>query len=86
MTSAVVCLGDSSSHGGTIVSGSPQFTVKGRSVARMGDLHQCPMKGHGMTPIVSGSDRLLDQGRPVARAGDVTGCGAVLVANNPLLL
>jgi len=49
-----------------------------KPVARVGDMHACPIQGHGVTPIVSGSASKVD-GAPVARVGDKTGCGATIV-------
>jgi len=78
---AVVRLGDSSSHGGTVITASSKVRVGGAPVARIGDLHSCPVSGHGITAITSGAARCKVEGSPVARDGDVVGCGAVLVAS-----
>jgi uncharacterized Zn-binding protein involved in type VI secretion len=75
-------LGDSSSHGGMIVTGAIRTMVNGRPVARMGDLHVCPIPGHGVTPIITGSLDTLTEGKPNARMGDITGCGAVIVTGS----
>ena len=75
-------LGDTSSHGGTVITGSVTTIVNGRPVARMGDLHVCPIPGHGVTPIVSGSLDTATDGRPNARMGDMAGCGAVIVTGS----
>ncbi len=75
-------LGDSSSHGGMIITGAIRTMVNGRPVARMGDLHVCPIPGHGVTPIITGSLDTLTEGKPNARTGDITGCGAVIVTGS----
>lgn len=75
-------LGDTSSHGGTVITGSVTTIVNGRPVARMGDMHVCPIPGHGVTPIVSGSLDTATDGRPNARMGDMAGCGAVIVTGS----
>jgi len=75
-------LGDMTSHGGTIITGSLTTMVNGRPVARMGDMHVCPIPYHGVTPIVTGSLKTSTDGRPNARIGDVTGCGAVIVGGS----
>jgi uncharacterized Zn-binding protein involved in type VI secretion len=49
----------------------------------MGDLHVCPIPGHGVTPIVTGSMTTITEGSPNARIGDITACGAVIVAGSP---
>ena len=83
MGKPVARLGDTTNHGGTIVTGSTGTIVNGKPVARMGDLHACPRKGHGLTRIVSGSTTTLIEGKPTARMGDTTGCGAVIVTASP---
>ncbi len=75
-------LGDSSSHGGTIVSAAARTLVDGIPAARMGDLHSCPVPFHGMTQIVQGAGKTLIEGRPAARMGNITGCGAVIVTGS----
>ena len=56
--------------------------VNGLAVARMGDLHSCPIPGHGVTPIITGSPTTITEGQPNARIGDVTGCGATIVTGS----
>jgi len=79
--SQVVRLGDSSSHGGTVITASSRVRVGGVLVARAGDLHSCPVPGHGITAITTGAARCKVERSAVARAGDVAGCGAVLIAS-----
>lgn len=75
-------LGDRSSHGGTIITGSLTTMVNGRPAARMGDMHVCPLPHHGVTPIITGSLDTTTDCRPNARIGDITGCGAVIVTGS----
>ena len=75
-------LGDISSHGGVIITSAVRTLVNGIPVARMGDLHVCPIPGHGVTPIVTGSFDTVTEGLPNARIGDVTACGAVIVTGS----
>jgi len=77
---AAVRQGDGSSHGGTVISGAPKVFIVGAPAARVGDLHSCPLRGHGTTPIVSGSAKVTIAGSPAARTGDATACGASLIA------
>lgn len=76
-------LGDTSSHGGTIIRGAGRTLVNGKPAARKGDMHSCPIPGHGVTPITSGSSSVFIEGSPAARAGDSTGCGAVILSGSP---
>ncbi len=52
----VVRLGDGSDHGGTVISASGVSFAEGKGIARLGDMHSCPIPGHGITPISSASD------------------------------
>ena len=72
-------MGDITSHGGVIITGALRTIINGRPAAHMGDLHVCPIPGHGVTPIVTGSLDTTTEGLPDARIGDITACGAVIV-------
>ncbi len=76
-------MGDMSSHGGVIITGAARTVVNGKPVARIGDLHACPMPFHGVTSIITGSEDTMTEGKPNARIGDMTGCGAVIVTGSP---
>ncbi len=76
-------MGDITSHGGVIVTGAARTLINGRPAARMGDVHVCPIPGHGKTRIVTGSLRTLTEAAPNARVGDKTGCGAVILTGSP---
>jgi uncharacterized Zn-binding protein involved in type VI secretion len=77
----VARVGDGGSHGGAIVSGSPNVFVNGRPIARVGDIYACPI--HGSNPIVRGSSRTFANERRIARIGDSTACGASIVSGSP---
>ncbi|MGF6260802.1 putative Zn-binding protein involved in type VI secretion [Paraburkholderia youngii] len=70
--------GDSTTHGGKILTGSDRIKVKGRRAACVGDLVSCPI--HGDNAIVEGSGSIKDAGTPLSRDGDKTQCGSVLIA------
>lgn len=78
----VAVLGSTSSHGGHIITASTDVVAHGIGVAREGDLHACPIHGHGITPMTSTSTVKVD-GRSVVRVGDVAGCGAVIIQGVP---
>ena len=73
-------LGDRTDHGGTIITGASKRVNEGSPTARVGDLHACPLPGHGVNPIVTGSASVICEGAPVARIGDTTACGAKIVS------
>ncbi|MGP5546887.1 PAAR domain-containing protein [Psychrobacter alimentarius] len=77
---AYITVGAKTSHGGTVLTGSPHTTHNGIPVARKGDQVMCK-KCKKMTVIVSGDASFIVDGAPIARGGDVTSCGAKLIAN-----
>lgn len=82
MAGPIAKMGDMTSHGGVIISGAARTLVEGVPVARMGDLHACPIQGHAVNPIISGSPSTLVEGAPVARMGDMTACGATIISSS----
>lgn len=77
----VVCVGDATSHGGVVVSGSTSSTIKGVPVARLGDKVTCPRCKPHIFVISSASSNHKVDGLPVARDGDSVACGAILMAS-----
>lgn len=80
-----IVLGDATSHGGSVLEGSPTTTINGKPVARVGDKVSCPIPGHGTCAIVSGDASCLVDEKPVARHGDKTACGAQLIGGQALV-
>ena len=79
---AQIVVGDTTSHGGQVISGSPSSTW-GRGeipIARKGDKVTCPKCEPHIVEIAEGCDDSLDFGAPVALEGHKTTCGAVLIA------
>lgn len=83
----VICVGDSTSHGGKVISsGAPHFTVDGKPVAVLGDKCTCPIVGHGgVCAIIEGDSEHTIDGVPVAYEGHKTSCGATLMASGDML-
>jgi uncharacterized Zn-binding protein involved in type VI secretion len=75
----VIRLGDTSDHGGAVITASSDYKSEGIFVARVSDLFDCPL--HGVNPIAEGSPKHLNNGKRVARHGDHTQCGAALIAS-----
>jgi len=85
MSRPVIVVGDRTSHGGVVLTGSPFSDVDGKGIARIGDTVSCPKKGHGsVTTIVTGDVTDIIDGSPVARHGDKTACGAILISSQML--
>lgn len=82
----LACLGDPGTHGGAIVTASPDTEAgpEGGEMpsARLGDIYACPL--HGPNPIVTGSSRLEINSRPATRDGDMAECGALIIAATSL--
>jgi uncharacterized Zn-binding protein involved in type VI secretion len=75
----VIVLGDTTTHGGKVITGSENHTYMGIPVARVGDMVQCP-KCKGTYPIIEGAPRTFDHGKQIARHGDKVACGATLIS------
>jgi uncharacterized Zn-binding protein involved in type VI secretion len=79
MAGEIIRLGDSTSHGGIVIEGSPVDICMGKPIAFIGHKVQCP-KCKGIYPIVEGAPTTTFYGKGVALAGMRTGCGALLIA------
>lgn len=53
----VARVGDSGSHGGTIIDGSPKIRANDRPIALVGSTYNCPI--HGPNPIVTGTQSVF---------------------------
>lgn len=71
-------LGDTSTHGGAIITSASKTLCEGALVARETDILNCPI--HGPNPIVGHSSKLMVEGLFCARHGDETACGATLIS------
>jgi uncharacterized Zn-binding protein involved in type VI secretion len=76
---AIVRYGDRTTHGGTVVSADPTYSIHGKNVARVGDKVDCPRCG-GTFAIVTGAPT-ASSGQQIARQDDTTSCGARLIAS-----
>lgn len=80
MGKAVVCKGDKTSHGGTVIEGLSNATINGRQVACVGHKTICP-KCKGSFPIIQGAKTHSFQDLNTAVEGMKTACGASLIAS-----
>ncbi len=74
-----IVVGDSTSSGGTVLTGSPFTDINGMAVARVGDKAFCP-KHKGAFPIVTGDPTFIVDGQALARHGDSLACGCKVLA------
>lgn len=80
MSQLIVVVGDATSGGGQVISGSPFTDIDGYPVARVGDKATCA-SCNGVFPIASGDPTFSVDGPPVARHGDKLACGHTLIAS-----
>ncbi len=80
--SACSRLGDHSDHGGTIISASSNLLANGIGVAREGDLHDCPIHGHGVTSLTAIATNVFN-GQLLITVGSTAGCGATIIEGSP---
>lgn len=78
MSQLWIVVGDKTTHGGVVVTGSPFTDIDGKPVARVGDKVACPKCGP--TSIVTGDPTIEIDGAIVARHNDATACGSTLIA------
>lgn len=71
-------LGDTSTHGGAIVTSASKSKCEGALIARHHDILDCPI--HGPNEIVEHSSKMKCEGQWVARHNDATACGARLIS------
>lgn len=77
----VIRIGDTTTHGGKVLTGEDRMPVMGRPVARIGDMVWCPQCDNKEYPIIEGSKTIQIFGRGVSFEGDRTACGATLISS-----
>ncbi|KVC68129.1 hypothetical protein WL40_08835 [Burkholderia ubonensis] len=77
----IIRVGDATSHGGKVTTGSAMSKVMDRPVARLGDQCVCPMDGHQNCVIAEGDSDFIVDGKPAAFDGHKTSCGATLISS-----
>ncbi|RYD63765.1 MAG: PAAR domain-containing protein [Verrucomicrobiaceae bacterium] len=79
----VTRIGDSCSHGATVITGENIRTVDGKKVARRGDLVNCPL--HGVNQIISTISGPVDTTtQKTSFLGSVAACGAIILTGSDL--
>lgn len=86
MSLKIITVGDSTDHGGKVISGSPTHAIGGKAIARLGDKVACPQvypggKPHGINKIVTAHPSFTAGGIAVAVTDCVTECGCKLVGS-----
>jgi len=78
---SIIRIGDKTTGGGTVLSGSTVMIFGGIGVARKGDPVSCPILGHGPTVIAEGHPVFCDKGVPIAFQGHFCACGCLLISS-----
>ena len=81
----LVRLGDKSDHGGSMITAAGKFKNAGLPGCVQGDMHSCPIRGHGTTPVAATSTVTSTGGKAILRSGDKAGCGATLLPTNSVV-
>jgi len=86
MSLKFIVVGDSTDHGGKVISGSTLHDVDGKPIARIGDTVDCPLqypggKPHGINKIITGHSTLSIGGIAAAVENCVTECGCKLIGS-----
>jgi len=79
MTRAPVRYGDTTTHGGRVVTASSTLFIGELACALRFDLVNCPE--HGTVQIIDGDDGYIENGRPLAVHRCHTTCGAEVLAS-----
>lgn len=77
----VIVLGDTTTHGGKVITASSNIFYNNIPVARVGDQVTCP-KCNGTHTIVSGASTVRGNSMQIARNGDNVSCGARLISRS----
>jgi len=77
----IACLGDMSSHGGTLITTNTDNTVLagGIPVCANGCLHACPIPYHGTTPVTAVTTKSYINGKLIVTLSATAGCGASIL-------
>jgi uncharacterized Zn-binding protein involved in type VI secretion len=83
MAKEMIVVGDTTTHGGKVITGSPDDQIDGKAIARKGDLVECPE--HGVNPIIEGDDSFMVGDKPAALEGHHAACGCALISQGHTL-
>ncbi|CAN0626792.1 PAAR repeat-containing protein [Burkholderia multivorans] len=84
MALQIIVVGDRTSHGGRVISGSEAHMVGGKGIARLFDLVDCPQtypdgRPHGINKIIEAHPTFTIGGQRVALHGHHAECGCTLI-------
>jgi len=87
MALQMIVVGDQTSHGGKVITGSQLHTIGNERIARLNDLVDCPQKypdgrSHGINKIIEAHPTVTIGGERVALHGHKTECGCALIGSS----
>lgn len=82
----IIMVGDLTSHGGRVITGSETHMIGDKQIARLFDLVDCPQKypdgrPHGINKIIEAHPTFTIGDERVAVAGNHTECGCTLIGS-----
>ncbi|MFC5474133.1 PAAR domain-containing protein [Paraherbaspirillum soli] len=86
MSLKIIVVGDTTDHGGKVISGSLTHDIGGKAIARLGDEVDCPKhypdnRPHGINKIITAHPTFTVGGVPVAVQDCETECGCKLIGS-----
>jgi len=85
----IACLGDTSSHGGTIITSNQSGKYKTKGIENAADqcLHSCPLfygpgMPHGVTPVTAITTKSWVESKLIVTEDAVAGCGAIITPSD----
>jgi len=83
MMKKIARVGDTSNHGGKIITGIKTVLVEGKPVAVENSIHSCPQSypggaPHGNTPIKAITKTVYVAGKLILTENAIAGCGALI--------
>jgi uncharacterized Zn-binding protein involved in type VI secretion len=82
MAKKIVRINDTSDHGGYMITASGRFRNQGLNVCLDGDMHVCPIRGHGQTAVRASTNTVRSRRRGILRVGDQADCGATIITGS----
>lgn len=80
MNRPIARLGDTSTHGGKIITAAQKSVTENMRTARVTDILDCPK--HGPNPIITGAPKTVVENQRCARTGSLTQCGATIIGGS----
>jgi uncharacterized Zn-binding protein involved in type VI secretion len=86
MALQIIVVGDLTSHGGKVITGSETHTIGDKAIARLGDLVDCPLtypdgRPHGINKIIEAHPAFSVGEERVALHGHRSECGCTLIGS-----